>query len=152
MALWRPTWTSRTNIKQRCLLYHRGLECKSRKSRDTKWSRAKANRDLPRERTGHSKHPLPITHETTLYMDITITAYSEQCWICDLQIRRFSFRSRARLDHSELLCGRRFIRWKRTEKASDTDIRKGAESGSFTTLIKALCTFTRPTPTMYILN
>ena len=42
----------------------------SRKSRDpwsnrqvwpwrTKWSRAKANRDLPRERTGRSKHSIP---------------------------------------------------------------------------------------------
>ena len=26
---------------------------------------------LPRERTGHSKHPLPATQETTLHMDIT---------------------------------------------------------------------------------
>ena len=27
--------------------------------------------DLPRERTGHSKHPLPTTQEKTLHMDIT---------------------------------------------------------------------------------
>ena len=33
--------------------------------------RAKANRVLPRECTGHSKHPLPTTQEKTLYMDIT---------------------------------------------------------------------------------
>ena len=33
--------------------------------------RAKANRVLPRERTGHSKHPLPTTQEKTLHMDIT---------------------------------------------------------------------------------
>ena len=26
---------------------------------------------LPREHTGHSKHPLPTTQETTLHMDIT---------------------------------------------------------------------------------
>ena len=61
---------------------HRGLECKSRKSRNTcsnrqvwpwstKWSRAKADRVLPRECTGHSKHPLPITQEKTLHMGIT---------------------------------------------------------------------------------
>ena len=31
----------------------------------------KANRVLPRDRTGHSKHPLPTTQEKTLYMDIT---------------------------------------------------------------------------------
>ena len=34
-------------------------------------ARAKANRLLPREHTGHSKHPLPTTQEKTLYMDIT---------------------------------------------------------------------------------
>ena len=33
--------------------------------------RAKVNRVLPRECTGHSKHPLPTTPETTLHMDIT---------------------------------------------------------------------------------
>ena len=32
---------------------------------------AKANRILPRECTGHSKHPLPTTQEKTLQMDIT---------------------------------------------------------------------------------
>ena len=68
--------------KKRCPFHHRGLECKSRESRDTwsnrqvwpwstKWSRAKANRVLPRERTGQSKHPLPTTQDTTLHMDIT---------------------------------------------------------------------------------
>ena len=30
-------------------------------------SRAKANRVLPRERTGHSKHPVPTTQEKTTY-------------------------------------------------------------------------------------
>ena len=30
-----------------------------------------ANRVLPRECTGHSKHPLPTTQEKTLHMDIT---------------------------------------------------------------------------------
>ena len=34
-------------------------------------SRAKANRVLPREHTGHSKHPLPTTQEKTLHIDIT---------------------------------------------------------------------------------
>ena len=34
-------------------------------------SRAKANRVLPRERTSHSKHPLPTMQEKTLHMDIT---------------------------------------------------------------------------------
>ena len=34
-------------------------------------SRAKANRVLPRECTGHSKYPLPTTQEKTLHLDIT---------------------------------------------------------------------------------
>ena len=32
---------------------------------------AKTNRVLTRKCTGHNKHPLPITQEKTLYMDIT---------------------------------------------------------------------------------
>ena len=31
----------------------------------------KVNRVLPREHTGHRKHPFPTTHEKTLHMDIT---------------------------------------------------------------------------------
>ena len=33
----------------------------------TKWSRAKANRVLPREPTGHSKHPFPTTQGKTTH-------------------------------------------------------------------------------------
>ena len=58
--------------QKRCPFHYRRLECKSRKLRNTwsnrqiwPWStegsRAKANRVLPREHTGHSKHPLPTT-------------------------------------------------------------------------------------------
>ena len=64
--------------KKRCPFHYRGLQCKSRKSRNTwsnrqiwpwnmDWSRAKANRVLPRECTGHSKHPLPTTQEKTTH-------------------------------------------------------------------------------------
>ena len=56
--------------KKRCPFHYRRLECKSRKSRNTcnnrqirpwstEWSRAKANRVLPKEHTGHSKQLLP---------------------------------------------------------------------------------------------
>ena len=73
---------SRTNTKKRCRFHFRGQECKSRKSRNTwsyrqiwpwstEWSRANANRVLPRKHTGHSKHPLQSTQEKTLRMDIT---------------------------------------------------------------------------------
>jgi len=40
MVLWRPTRPSRTNTPKRCPFHYRGLECKSRKSRNT-WSNGK---------------------------------------------------------------------------------------------------------------
>ena len=83
--------------KNRCPFHYRGLECKSRKSRNTwsnrqiwpwnaEWSRAKTNRDLPRKCTGHSKHPLPTTQEKTLHMDIT-TRWStpKSDWLYSMQ-------------------------------------------------------------------
>jgi len=82
MVLWRPTRSSRTNTQKRCPFHYRGLEWKSRKSRNTwsnrkiwpwstEWSRAKANRVLSREHIGHSKHPFPTTQEKTPHMHIT---------------------------------------------------------------------------------
>ena len=79
MVLWRPIRPFRTKTPKRCLLHYSGLQCKSRKSRNTwnnrqiwpwktEWSRAKANRVLLREHTGHSKHPLPMTQKT-LHID-----------------------------------------------------------------------------------
>ena len=76
--------------------HYRGFECKSRKSRNTwsnrpiwpwsmEWSRAKANRVLPRERTGHSKHPLPTTQEKTLHMNITGWSTPKSYWLYSLQ-------------------------------------------------------------------
>ena len=73
----------------------RGLECKSRKSRDTwsnrqvwpwstKWSRAKANSVLPRECTGHCKHPGPAIQEMTLHMDITRWSIPKSDWLYSL--------------------------------------------------------------------
>ena len=51
----------------------------------TKWSRAKANRVLPREHPGYSKHPFPITQETTQHMDITRWSTSKSDWFYSLQ-------------------------------------------------------------------
>ena len=91
--LMRP---SRTNTQERCPFHYRRLECKSRKSRSTwsnrqiwpwstEWSRAKANRVLSRERTGHSKHCLPTTQEKTLHMDITRWSTPKSDWLYSLQ-------------------------------------------------------------------
>ena len=76
--------------------HHRGLESKSRKSKNawsnrqiwpwsTEWSKAKANRVLPRECTGHSKHPLPTTQEKILHMGITSWSISKSDWLYCLQ-------------------------------------------------------------------
>ena len=98
-VLWRPTRPSRTNTQKRCPFRYRGLECKSRKSRNTwsnrqiwpwstEWSRAKDNRLLSREHTGHSKHPLPTTQEKNLHKrrlleSLVLTPKSD--WLYSLQ-------------------------------------------------------------------
>ena len=51
----------------------------------TEWSRAKTNRLLPRECTGHSKHPLPTTQEKTLHMDTTRWPTPKSDWLYSLQ-------------------------------------------------------------------
>ena len=92
----KTTRPSRTNSKKRCPFHYRGLECKSRKSSNswsnrqvwpwsTKWSGAKANKVLPKEHTGHSKHPLPTTQEKTLHMDITRWSIPKSDWLYSLQ-------------------------------------------------------------------
>ena len=74
------------------------MECKSRKSRNTwrnrqiwpwsrEWSRAKANRDLLREGTGHSKHPFPTTKEKTQHMDIAKWLTPKSDWLYYLQLK-----------------------------------------------------------------
>ena len=61
-----------------CVTLGMATQVGSRKSRNTwsnrqicpwnmEWSRAKVNRVLPREHTGHSKHLLPTTQEETLH-------------------------------------------------------------------------------------
>ena len=82
MKTYKTFWNKH---KKRCPFLHRRLECRSRKSKDTwknrqdrpwskEWSRAKAKRILPKECTGHSKHPLPITQEIVDVMIYTWTS------------------------------------------------------------------------------
>ena len=97
MILWRRIFNKkRTNTKKMFPFHHRGLECKSRKWKDiwsnvqvwtwsTKWSRAKTNGVLPREHTGHSKHPFPETQETTVHMEITRWSIPKSDWLYSLQ-------------------------------------------------------------------
>ena len=109
MVLWRPTRPFRTNTQKRCPFHDRGLECKSRKSRNTwsnrqiwlwnaEWSRAKSNRVFPRKCTGHSKHPLPTTQEKTLHMDITRWSTPKSDWLYSLQPKIQSAKTRPGAD------------------------------------------------------
>jgi len=93
---------SRTNTQKRCPFHYRGLECKSRKSRNTwsnrqiwpwstEWSKAKANRVLPRECTGHSKNLLSTAQEETLHMDITRWSIPKSDWWYSLQPKMEKF-------------------------------------------------------------
>ena len=90
------TRPSRTNIKKRHAFHYRGLECKSRKLRNTwrnrqiwpwstEWSRAKTDRIFPKECTGHSSHHLRTTQEKTLHMDITRWSTLKSDWLYSLQ-------------------------------------------------------------------
>ena len=75
--------------KKRCLFHYRGLECNSRKSRNT-WVTGKFGLRVQNEAgqrlikfcqenaTGHSKHPLPTTQKKTLHMDSTRCQYWNQ--------------------------------------------------------------------------
>ena len=96
MVLWRPTRAFRTDTQKRCPFHDRGLECTSRKSRNTwsnrqiwpwnaEWSRAKTNRVLQRKCTAHSKHLLSTTQEKTLHMDITRWSTPKSDWLYSLQ-------------------------------------------------------------------
>ena len=91
----------------------------------TEWSRAKANRVLPRERTGHSKHVLPTTQEKTLHMDITRWSTLTSDWLYSLQQRWRSFIQSAKTrpgancgsDH-ELLIAKFRLRLKKVGKTT----------------------------------
>ena len=92
----RPPRPFKTNTHKRCPFSYRGLECKSRKSRNT-WSNGqirpwnmegsmtKANRVLSRERTRHSKHPLLTTQEKMLHVDIPRRSVLKSDWLYSLQ-------------------------------------------------------------------
>ena len=95
-VLWRPTRSFRTNTKEDVLFIIGDWNTKEG-SQETPGVtgkfvlgiqnkfRAKANRVLPRERTGHSKLPLPTTQEKTLHMDITRWSISKSDWLCSSQ-------------------------------------------------------------------
>ena len=79
------------------------------------------NRLLPRERTGHSKHPLPTAQQKTLHMDITRWSTPKSDWLCYLQskLEKLYIRPGADcgLDH-ELLIAKFRMKLKKLEKTT----------------------------------
>ena len=87
--------------RERFPFHHKELECKRRKSRDiqnstqvwpcgAKWSRAKTNRVLSREHGGHRRHPLTITQDMPLSMDISRWSIRKSDWLYSFSLRRRS--------------------------------------------------------------
>ena len=122
--------------QKRCPFHYRGLECKSRKSRNTwsnkriwprntEWSRAKANSVLPRKHTSHSKHPLQTKQEKTLHMDITRWPHQNQIdyilcsqrWRSSIQSAKRRLGADCGSDH-ELLIAKFILKLKKVGKTS----------------------------------
>ena len=117
MVLWRPTRPSRTNTQKRCPLHYRGLECKSRKSRNTwsnrkiwpwnaEWSRAKTSIEFYQENALVIANTLFQQHKRILY---TWTSPDGQHW--------------NQIDY--ILCSQR---WRSSIQSTKT--RPGADCGS----------------------
>ena len=132
MVLWRP---SKTNTRKRCPFHHRGLGFKSRKSRDTwsnrqvwpwstEWSRAKANRILPRENTLVRANTLIQQHKRWLYtwtspdgqyrnqIDYILCS---QRWRSSIQSAKIRPRADCGSDH-EFPIAKFILKWKKVEK------------------------------------
>ena len=124
-----------------CPFHYRGLETRSMKSRDTwsnrqiwpwntEWSRAKVNRVFPRERIGHSKHPLPTAQEKTLHMDITRWSITKQIeyifcsqrWTSSIQSAKTRQGADCGSDHELLIAKFRF-KLKEVQKLLDHSYR-----------------------------
>ena len=109
MTTGKTTALTRWTFVDKVMSSHRGLKCKSRKSRDTwsnrqvwswstKWSRTKTKRIFPREHTGHRKHLLSTTWETTLHMDITRWSILKSHWLYSLQLEMEKLYSQEKQD------------------------------------------------------
>ena len=94
-VLWRPMRPSRTNTQKRRPFHYRGLECKSRKSRNT-WSNSKFGlgirneagqrlTEFCQENARVIANTLFQQHKRRLHMDITRWSTSKSYWLYSLQ-------------------------------------------------------------------
>ena len=99
MVLWRPTRTSRTNIKKKKNVFFIIGEWNAKVGgqviprvtvkfgsvvQDETRQRLTV---LPREHTGHSKHRLPTTKENTLHLGITRWSIPKSDWFYSFQLK-----------------------------------------------------------------
>ena len=130
MVLLRPIRPSRTNTKETCPFHHRGLDCKSRKSRDTwsnrqiwswstKWSRAKLT-EFCQENTLIIANTLSQQHSRRLYIWTSPDGQYQnqidyilccQRWRSSIQSARKRLEADSGSDH-ELLC--KLVRQRKT--------------------------------------
>ena len=117
MVLLKPIRLSRMNTQKRCPFHYREVECKSKKSRDTctnrqiwprskKQSTSKANRVLPRECTGHNKHPVPTREDSTHGQNQMVNTKNQIDYILCSQRWRSSIQSaktRLGVDFAEIM-------------------------------------------------
>jgi len=73
-------WNAKVG-SQACYLY---LKWQANLALECKMKHGKGYRVLPRECTGHSKHPLPTTQEMTLHMDSTRWLILKPDWLYSL--------------------------------------------------------------------
>ena len=135
-SLWRPTRPSRTNTQKRYPFHYRELECKSRKSRNTwsnrqicpwntEWSKAKANRVLPREHTGqsntffqqHKRRLYTWTSPDGQYQNQTDHILCSQRWRSSIQLAKIRLGAAYGSDH-ELLIAKFRLKLKKVGKAT----------------------------------
>ena len=85
--LFLPCSDSTTSYKPWWVIFHTVWLIKQVWPCSTKGSRAKANRVLPRDHPGHSKHSLPTTQETTQHVDSTRWSIPKSDWLYSLQLK-----------------------------------------------------------------
>ena len=138
MVLWRPKRPFRTNTQKKVLFIIVDWNAKLG-SQETPgitgkfglgiWNEAgqKLIRVLPRECTGHSKHPLPTTQEKTLHMNITRWSIPKSDWLYALQpkMEKFYTVSKTRLGADcgsdyELLITKFMLKLKKVGKTTRT--------------------------------
>ena len=136
MALWRPIRPSRTNTQKRCLFHYRGLECKSRMSRDIwnnrqiwlwgiKWSRKKATRIFPENTLvigntffqQHKRELYTWTSPVGQYQSQIDYIFCSQRWRCSIQSAKTRLRADCGSDH-ELLIAKFRLKLKKVGKTT----------------------------------